>query len=79
MDLRINLDDQLIAEIDGRVGEERRSEFISQVVERALDDESRWDAILGAMGSISDHGHEWDPDPAAWVREQRRSDPRRVG
>ena len=23
------------------------------------------------MGSIPDHGHEWDDDPAAWVHAQR--------
>lgn len=29
-------------------------------------------AVRAASGSIGDHGHEWDDDPAAWVREQRR-------
>lgn len=27
-------------------------------------------ALREALGSIGDHGHEWDEDPAAWVREQ---------
>ena len=32
-----------------------------------------------AAGAIDDEGHEWDDDPAAWVREQRRADTRRAG
>ena len=30
------------------------------------------------IGSIEDFGHEWDDDPAGWVRAQR-SDDRRAG
>ena len=30
-------------------------------------------------GSIPDSGHDWDDDPAKWVHDQRRADPRRVG
>ena len=37
----------------------------------------RWEDIEAALGTIPDSGHEWDDDPAAWVRRQRRSDPRR--
>jgi hypothetical protein len=43
------------------------------------DDAERWAMILSAIASIPDTGHEWDEDPAAWVRAQRRADPRRVG
>ena len=32
----------------------------------------RWDAITSALGALPDTGHEWDDDPAGWVREQRR-------
>jgi hypothetical protein len=53
--------------------------FISTLLRRKRDDERRWDEIESALGGIPDHGHEWDDDPAAWVRAQRRSDPRRVG
>jgi hypothetical protein len=35
--------------------------------------------IDAAIGSIGASGHEWDEDPAAWVRQQRHSDDRRVG
>ncbi len=79
MRLHISLDDDLVAELDKRVGKRGRSAFISRAVEQTLDDKRRWDLILSSFGSISDEGHEWDPDPAAWVREQRRSDPRRRG
>ncbi|HEY6749622.1 MAG TPA: hypothetical protein VI357_28385 [Mycobacteriales bacterium] len=29
------------------------------------------EALRQAFGSIGDDGHEWDDDPAAWVRDQR--------
>jgi hypothetical protein len=73
------LDDALVAELDRRVGSRRRSAFIARTVERALDDQQRWDEILAALGSIPDEGHDWDHNPASWVREQRHSDPMRVG
>jgi Arc/MetJ-type ribon-helix-helix transcriptional regulator len=79
MRLHISLEDELVAELDKRVGKRRRSSFIAALLRRTLDDERRWDEIESALGSIPDHGHEWDEDPAAWVRAQRRGDPRRVG
>ncbi|MGA8218854.1 MAG: hypothetical protein WB771_09825 [Solirubrobacterales bacterium] len=79
MRLHINLEDELVAELDRRVGKRKRSTFIAQLLRRTLDDERRWDDILASIGSIDDKGHEWDEDPAAWVREQRRGDERRVG
>jgi Arc/MetJ-type ribon-helix-helix transcriptional regulator len=79
MRLHITLDEELVRELDRRVGSRRRSAFIARAVERALDDEQRWEAIESALGSIADEGHEWDEDPARWVREQRRADVRRVG
>jgi hypothetical protein len=77
--LHIFLDDELVRELDEHVGRRGRSAFIARAVERALDDERRWELIRSAMGSIPDTGHDWDEDPAAWVREQRSADPRRVG
>jgi Arc/MetJ family transcription regulator len=77
--LHISLEDELVAELDRRVGPRRRSSFIAAAVRRAIDDERRWDLIESALGSIDDEGHEWDDDPAAWVRSQRRVDPRRLG
>lgn len=79
MRLHITLEDELVAELDRRAGARRRSAFIAQVVRRALDNERRWDDIEAALGSIADSGHEWDADPAAWVRSQRRADARRSG
>jgi hypothetical protein len=48
-------------------------------VERAVRQEVRWSSIEAAAGSIDDEGHDWDTDPAEWVREQRRADARRAG
>ena len=48
-------------------------------LQRALDDERRWHAIAGAVGAIEEGGHDWEADPAAWVRDQRRADPGRAG
>jgi Arc/MetJ-type ribon-helix-helix transcriptional regulator len=79
MRLHITLNDELVRELDGRVGARRRSAFIAAAVRRALDDERRWELIESALGSIEDQGHEWDGDPAGWVREQRSADPARVG
>jgi Arc/MetJ family transcription regulator len=77
--LHISLDDELVAELDRRVGARRRSSFIAAAVRRAIDDERRWDLIESALGSIDDRGHDWDEDPAGWVRAQRHSDLRRLG
>lgn len=79
MRVHIVLDDATLAELDRRVGPRRRTAFISRAVERALEDERRWDLIVSSLGSISDEGHEWDADPAAWVELQRHEDARRVG
>jgi hypothetical protein len=56
----------------------RRSSFIAAAVRRAIVGKRRWDMIESAIGSIEDKGHEWDDDPAAWVRAQRRGDERRI-
>ena len=79
MRLHIVIEDELVAELDRRAGSRRRSAFIGQVIRRALEDERRWDDIEAALGTIADSGHDWDDDPAAWVRRQRRGDPRRSG
>ena len=79
MRLHISLDDRLISELDRRAGKGRRSAFIARTVERALDDERRWDEIEASLGTIEDEGHAWDADPATWVRSERHEDARRVG
>jgi Arc/MetJ-type ribon-helix-helix transcriptional regulator len=79
MRLHISLEDVLVQEIDRQVGQGRRSAYIAAAVRAALDQERRRRLIEAGMGSIPDTGHEWDDDPAGWVRAQRRADPRRVG
>lgn len=79
MRLHITLQDKLVRELDRRVGARRRSGFIARAVETALDDERRWELIESSLGSIGAKSHEWDDDPASWVREQRRVDERRIG
>lgn len=79
MRLHIQLDDALTAEIDRRVGPRRRSAFIARTLERALDDERRWDEIVASLGTIEPNGHDWDSDAAGWVDAQRRGDATRIG
>ncbi len=79
MRMHIQLSDELTAELDRRVGPRGRSAFIARTVERALDDERRWDEIVASLGSIAERGHGWDEEPADWVRLQRRDDARRLG
>ena len=79
MRLHITLDEDVVKELDRRVGARRRSSFIAHAVRQALDDERRWELIESSFGSIAARGHEWDADPASWVREQRRADAARVG
>jgi Arc/MetJ-type ribon-helix-helix transcriptional regulator len=79
MRVHITLEDELVHELDRRVGARRRSSFIAGAVRQALDDERRWELIESALGSIAGEGHEWDDDSAAWVGAQRRADPSRVG
>ena len=79
MRIHISLDDGLVAELDRRVGARRRSPFIAAAVRQALDDERRWELIDSSLGAIADREHDWDEDPAGWVRDQRRADAARVG
>jgi metal-responsive CopG/Arc/MetJ family transcriptional regulator len=79
MRLHISLDDDIVRALDARVGQRQRSAFIAAAVRRALDDERRWEDIETAIGALTDSEHAWDADPAAWVREQRSADLRRVG
>ncbi|MCL1693952.1 MAG: ribbon-helix-helix domain-containing protein [Actinomycetia bacterium] len=71
MRLHILLDDDLVAEIDRRAGERKRSDFIARIVRDAIDDENRWDEIEAGLGVLTDDEHEWDADAANWVRAQR--------
>lgn len=79
MRLHIEIDDKVIAEVDRLAGPRRRSQFVRDAVTGALDRRRRWELIHRARGVITPHGHEWDEDPAAWVHDQRFSDPRFSG
>ena len=79
MRVHITLSDALVAELDARAGSRRRSAYIAEMIRRTLDDERRWDDLEQSLGSLPDEGHDWDDDPAEWVRRQRRSDDRRAG
>jgi hypothetical protein len=79
MRLHISLDDELVRELDRFAGRRQRSAFIARAVRRTLGEERRWRAIEESLGTIDDRDHEWDEDPAAWVRLGRRSDERRTG
>jgi Arc/MetJ family transcription regulator len=79
MRMHIELDDDLVAQVDRLAGPRGRSGFVRAAVERAVRQEVRWSSIEAAAGSIDDEGHDWDTDPAEWVREQRRADARRAG
>jgi Arc/MetJ family transcription regulator len=77
--MHIEVDDELVAQVDRLAGARGRSAFIRSAVERAVAQANRWKELTAAAGSISDSGHDWDVDPASWVRDQRRADPRRAG
>jgi hypothetical protein len=62
-----------------RVASRCRSAFGADALERALDDERRWELIESSLGSIPDGDREWTSDSASWVRAQRRTDERRLG
>ena len=79
MRMHITLDDDLVRELDRRVGRGHRSAFIAATIAQALDDARRWELILSTAGTIADEGHAWDVDPAAWVRNERRGATARVG
>lgn len=79
MRVHISLDDELVKQLDRRVGVRRRSAFVSATVRRALEDEQRWEDIEAGLGALSGSEHEWDRDPAGWVAAQRSGDPSRVG
>lgn len=79
MRVHITLEEDLVKELDRRVGPRRRSSFIAEAVNSALEDAHRWELIESALGSVPETGQAWGPDPRAWVRRQRRGDNRRVG
>ncbi|MGH8910587.1 MAG: hypothetical protein ACRD0K_29845 [Egibacteraceae bacterium] len=79
MRMHIEVEEGLIAKVDAFAGPRGRSHFVRTAIEKAVEREIRWALIEEAAGTIADEGHEWDEDPAGWVRRQRHGDARRVG
>lgn len=79
MRMHIELDDAFVREIDAIAGERGRSAYVRAALTRALEADRRVKALLSVAGAIEGSPHEWDGDPAEWVRAQRRTDPRRAG
>ncbi len=79
MRMHIEMDDDLVGRVDAVAGRRGRSQFVREAVLAALEQRRRAALVRAARGSISEGGHEWDADPAQWVRRQRRGDERRVG
>ena len=79
MRMHIELEDTLVAAIDEIAGHRQRSAFVRKAVRAAVEQHQRWRLIGQAAGSIPDAGHDWDDDPAEWVRNQRFGDTTRVG
>ncbi len=79
MRVHVALEDEIVAELDRRVGRRQRSAFIAELIKRGLEDERRWDDVEAALGALAGTTHEWDDDVAGWVRAQRRGVEYRVG
>ncbi len=79
MRMHIELEDELVTAIDEVAGPRGRSRFIREALEEALRLRRQRDLLRSVRGSIDDAGGDWGGDPARWVRDQRRSDDRRVG
>jgi metal-responsive CopG/Arc/MetJ family transcriptional regulator len=77
--MHIELDDEIVRQIDSYAGARGRSRFVREAVLTALDQRRRAELVRSSRGGITATGHDWDRDPAAWVRAQRRSSARRVG
>jgi len=76
MGTRIEIDDALIYQVDRIAGARQRNAFVQNAIEAAIREATRWSNLDAAAGSIANDGHDWDVDPSAWVRAQRRSDSR---
>lgn len=79
MRMHIEMDPAVIREVDELVGPRGRSRFVRDAVLAEVDRRRRVKLIRRSFGAIPDTGHEWDADPALWVRQQRRADTGRIG
>lgn len=79
MRLHIELDDDLIQEVDRVAGPRGRSRFIREAIHYALRHERQKTLLGRTRGAVQGAGEAWQGDPAAWVRQQRRTDEHRAG
>lgn len=79
MRMHIELDDDLVAKVDDLTGPRGRSAFMRTAIATAVRQQERRSRLEAAAGVLSDSDHDWDHDPAEWVRSQRRGDARRAG
>jgi Arc/MetJ family transcription regulator len=68
----VDVDEELISQVDRIAGAGERNAFVRSAIEKAVREATRWSNLDAAAGSIADAGHDWDADPSAWVRDQRR-------
>jgi Arc/MetJ-type ribon-helix-helix transcriptional regulator len=68
------LPDHLLREIDARVGQRKRSEFIQEAIEEKLGILRRVEAFERALATPTDGIPEWETraSTAEWVRELRQ-------
>lgn len=79
MRMHTEMDDILVAQVDELADARGRSAFVRRAIEQAVQLEQRWNALRSSAGAVAGEGHDWDVDPAAWVRDRRRADRRRAG
>lgn len=80
MRMHIDLDEDLVREIDRLAGPRERTAFVRKALTTAVTEARRAEALARVAGSLAQAApHEWDADPAQWVRETRRSGVRRAG
>jgi len=78
--MHIELDDAVVREVDRLAGPRERTSFVRRAVLRAVDDAKRAQALRSSAGAlVGSEPHDWDEDPAAWVRSNRHADGRRAG
>jgi metal-responsive CopG/Arc/MetJ family transcriptional regulator len=66
----------VVEEIDRRVGQRKRSEFLARAAQRELEAEDRlraFDEFAGSLKDVDIPGWETSESAAEWVREQRTS------
>ena len=75
MRAHIVVPDELIAEIDARVGQRKRSRFIAEAIEaqlRNIKALEAFDAVAGSLVDVDIPGWETPESASEWVRAMRR-------